>query len=47
MFSKGKKSGPGIYLTAKGEKYKGDWKNDCYHGRGKLNGESSIYEGSF
>lgn len=35
-FSKGKKSGFGIYLNAKGEKYKGQWKNDVFHGKGRL-----------
>ena len=43
MFSKNKKHGFGLYLNAKGEKYKGDWKADCYHGKGRLNSELSVY----
>lgn len=47
MFSRDKKSGFGIYLNTSGEKYKGEWKNDCFHGKGKLVSDIGVYEGFF
>jgi len=40
--------GLGIYIHADGKEYKGEWKDDKYHGGGRLilpSGE--IYEGLF
>ena len=44
----GKKEGYGIFIDSKGNKYIGEWKDDKFHGKGRLisiNGD--FYEGDF
>jgi len=41
------KNGYGFSIKSNGEKYRGYWKNDLPHGRGKLCTNASRYEGDF
>lgn len=46
-FKNNLKSGEAIINFSGGNKYQGEWKNDKFHGKGKLITEQSKYDGQF